>query len=181
MTRRLDGSGWRLHEPDCDLLNPLNQTTTVDLCGQISNLNFGKSTPTVSFDPQVMKGWGVRPADWQIGVTVQHEVLPRISVEVGYSRRWLQNFTVTDNLLQGASDFAPFSVVAPLDERLPGGGGYTVSGLFNANQNVASLSDNYNTYAPNFGKQVLDLQRPGDEPHRQAPERRSVPGRREYR
>jgi hypothetical protein len=100
-----------------------------------------------------MKGWGVRPADWQIGVTVQHEVLPRISVEVGYSRRWLQNFTVTDNLLQGPSDFAPFSVVAPLDERLPGGGGYTVSGLYNANPNVAGQSNNFNTYAPNFGKQ----------------------------
>jgi len=139
--------------PDCDLLNPLNQTTTVDLCGQISDLNFGKSTPTVSFDPKVMKGWGVRPADWQIGVTMQHEVLPRISLEVGYARRWLQNFTVTDNLLQSASDFAPFAVVAPLDARLPGGGGYSVSGLFNANQDVASLRNDYNTYAPNYGKQ----------------------------
>jgi hypothetical protein len=100
-----------------------------------------------------MKGWGVRPADWQIGVTMQHEVLPRISLEVGYARRWLQNFTVTDNLLQSASDFAPFAVVAPLDARLPGGGGYSVSGLFNANQDVASLRNDYNTYAPNYGKQ----------------------------
>ena len=141
------------YEPDCDLLNPLNQTTTVDLCGQISDLNFGKSTPTVRFDPAVMKGWGVRPADWQIGVTMQHEVLPRMSLEVGYARRWLQNFTVTDNLLQAPTDFAAFSVVAPVDSRLPGGGGYTVTGLYNANQDVASLRDDYNTYAPNYGKQ----------------------------
>ena len=141
------------YEPDCDLLNPLNQTTTVDLCGQISDLNFGKSTPTVRFDPTVMKGWGVRPADWQIGVTMQHEVLPRMSLEVGYARRWLQNFTVTDNLLQAPTDFAAFSVVAPVDSRLPGGGGYTVTGLYNANQDVASLRDDYNTYAPNYGKQ----------------------------
>jgi hypothetical protein len=28
-----------------------------------------------------------------------------------------------------------------------------VSGLFNANQNVVGLTDNYRTYAPNFGKQ----------------------------
>jgi hypothetical protein len=139
--------------PDCDLLNPLNQTTTIDSCGQISNINFGRSTPQVSYDPKVMKGWGVRPADWQIGVTVQHEVLPRISVEVGYARRWLQNFTVTDNLLQAPSDFTQFSVVAPQDPRLPGGGGYTVSGLYNANQNVASLTNNWNTYAPDYGEQ----------------------------
>jgi hypothetical protein len=138
--------------PDCDLLNPLAHSTGGDFCGQISNLNFGRSTPTIFFDPQVMKGWGVRPADWQIGVTLQQEVLPRGSLEVGYQRRWLQNFTVTDNQLQEATDFAPFSVRAPVDPRLPGGG-YLVEGLFNANQNVASLSRNYNTYAPNYGKQ----------------------------
>ena len=87
--------------PDCDFLNPAvqdNRATGGDFCGQITEDGFGKSVPQVFYDPQIMKGWGVRPADWQIGVTVQHEVLPRVSVEVGYSRRWLQNFTVTDNL-----------------------------------------------------------------------------------
>jgi hypothetical protein len=141
------------YHPDCDLLNPLAQTSTVDFCGQISNLNFGKSTPTVSYDPEILEGWGVRPADWQIGATVQHEVLPRVSLEVGYARRWLQNFTVTDNLLQEPSDFGAFSVTAPLDPRLPGGGGYVIDGLFNASPGVASLSNNFNTYAPNYGKQ----------------------------
>ena len=28
--------------------------------------------------------------DWIIGATVQHELLPRVSVSVGYTRRWLQ-------------------------------------------------------------------------------------------
>ena len=69
-----------------------------DSCGQVSNLNFGKNVYSLSYDQQILKGWGVRPADWQIGVTVQQEILPRMSMEVGYSRRWLQNFTVTDNL-----------------------------------------------------------------------------------
>ena len=39
----------------------------------------------------------MRPADWIVGATVQHELLPRVSLSVGYTRRWLQNFTVTDN------------------------------------------------------------------------------------
>ena len=142
--------------PDCDFLNPAvqdNRATGGDLCGQITEDGFGKSVPQVFYDPQIMKGWGVRPADWQIGVTVQHEVLPRISVEVGYSRRWLQNFTVTDNLARAVSDHTQFSVIAPLDPRLPGGGGYVVSSLFDPNQNVATLTNNFNTYAPNYGKQ----------------------------
>ena len=139
--------------PDCDLLNPLAQSTTVDFCGQISQLAFGRSNPTLFYDPQIMKGWGVRPADWQIGATLQQELLPRVSIEVGYVRRWLQNFTVTDNRAQAASDFGSFSVTAPADPRLPGGGGYVVDGLFNANQNVVALTDNYRTYAPDYGNQ----------------------------
>ena len=38
--------------PDCDLQNPLAQTTTTDFCGQISDLNFGKTVNTLSYDPQ---------------------------------------------------------------------------------------------------------------------------------
>jgi hypothetical protein len=143
----------RDYHPDCDLTNPSTQSTTVDFCGQISNLNFGRSTPSTFYDPQIMKGWGVRPADWQLGVTVQHEILPRVSLEIGYARRWLQNFTVADNLLQAPTDFTPFSVVAPADPRLPGGGGYVIDGLFDANPNVAGRSNNYRTYAPNYGEQ----------------------------
>ena len=142
-------------QPDCVLENPLAQdlrSSGGDFCAQISNLNFGKSTPTLSYDPQIMEGWGVRPSDWQIGVTVQQEIIPRVSLEVGYTRRWLQNFTVTDNLLQRASDYTEFSITAPSDPRLPGGGGYVISGLYNANPNVSALSDDYRTYAPNYGK-----------------------------
>jgi hypothetical protein len=74
-------------------------------------------------------------------------------VEVGYFRRWLNNFVVTDNLAQSQSDFGSFYVVAPQDPRLPNGGGYTVSNLYNANQNVASLNNNLVTLAGNYGNQ----------------------------
>ena len=141
--------------PDCVLENPLAQDLRAgggDFCAAISNANFGISTPTLAYDPQIMQGWGVRPGDWQIGVTVQQEIVPRVSVEVGYTRRWLQNFTVTNNLLQDASDYTQFSITAPSDPRLPGGGGYVISGLYNANPDVSRLQDNYRTYAPDFGR-----------------------------
>lgn len=100
-----------------------------------------------------MKGWGVRPGDWQIGVTLQQEVLPRVSVEVSYQRRWLQNFTVTDNLATESSDYTPFSITAPVDARLPNGGGYVIDGLFNVVPAKFGQTNNYRTYAPNFGDQ----------------------------
>ena len=147
----------RNYEPDCDLLDPLandSRASGGDFCGQISNLNFGRSTPQLSYDPQIMDGWGVRPADWQIGITVQQEVLPRVSVEASYQRRWLQNFTVTDNLLHEASDYTRFSITAPDDPRLPAEArGRVITDLFNVVPEKFGRADNYRTYAPNFGKQ----------------------------
>jgi hypothetical protein len=91
------------------------------------------------------------PADWQIGASVQQELLPRVSVEVGYFRRWLQNFLVTDNLSVLASDFDTFSVTAPLDPRLPGGGGYVVSDLYNVVPAKFGQTNNLITQASTFG------------------------------
>ena len=90
--------------PDCDLLNPGLQDQRAsggDLCAALSNQNFGKAVFSNTIDPDILSGRGVRSADWQIGASVQQEVLPRVSVEVGYYRRWLQNFLVTDNLSVG--------------------------------------------------------------------------------
>jgi len=133
--------------PDCDLNNPLAQSDTTDFCGQISDLNFGKPVTTLSYDPNILQGWYNRPSDWIISANMQHEVLPRVSLTFGYTRRWLQHFTVTDNRAQTPADYTPFSVTAPLDPRLPGGGGYVVSGLYNVVQSAASLVDNYRTYS----------------------------------
>jgi hypothetical protein len=141
--------------PDCDLLNPLAQNLSAaggDSCGQISNLAFGQPVFDTTYDPALLNGWGVRPADWNIGVSVQHEILTRVSVEVGYTRRWLTNFVVTDNRAQAISDFGKFSVVVPSDPRLPTSG-QTITDLYNANQNVASVVDNLFTKASNYGDQ----------------------------
>ena len=78
-----------------------------DLCGQLSNPNFGKPVFSGSFDPAILEGWGVRPSDWQIGISIQQQLMTGVSVEVGYFRRWLQNFTVIDNLAVTAADFDP--------------------------------------------------------------------------
>ena len=141
--------------PDCDLLNPLAQNRSAtggDVCGQLSDLNFGTAVFNTTTDPALLSGSGVRSSDWQVGVSVQQQLLPRVSIEAGYQRRWLQNFIVTDNIGQAPSDFGKFSVSAPVDARLPNGGGYVVPGtLYNVNQNVASSVTNLVTKSSNYG------------------------------
>jgi len=136
--------------PDCVLTNPLANGE----CGQMNALTFGTPTQTTAaIDPKILDGWGVRSNDWQIGASVQQQVLPRVAVEIGYFRRWLNNFTVTDNLLVGPGDFTPYSLTAPSDPRLPGGGGYTVDGLYNVVQSKFGQTSNNITLAENFGDQ----------------------------
>jgi hypothetical protein len=132
--------------PDCDLLNPSAQdgrATGGDLCGVLSNTNFGRSVLSNNFDSSLLKGWGVRPSDWNLGVSIQHRIGPRSSVDVTYSRRWYRGFSVVDNLALQQSDLTAFSVEAPLDPRLPGGGGYVVSGLYDVVPGKAGQVDNF--------------------------------------
>ena len=104
----------------------------------------------------LMRGWGVRRDEWQLGFGVQHEVLPRVSAELTYNRRIYSNITEEDTVLQGCDYFGAhseqfpaslcldgwknyedptglrdfYAVTAPSDPRLPGGGGYVIRGLF---------------------------------------------------
>ena len=57
---------------DCDLLNPAAQTAGGDTCGALTGeaLNFGKLGGSTRVNPDLLKGWGVRPVDWQWGINV---------------------------------------------------------------------------------------------------------------
>ncbi len=143
--------------PDCDLLNPAAQDLRPsggDLCGVMSNTNFGKNTLTNTFDPGILNGWGVRPSDWTLGVSLEHQIVARASASVTYSRRSFHQFFVVDNLLLTSSDFTPFSVSAPLDPRLPGGGGYTIDGLYDVAPEKAGEVANLVTDSAKYGRWV---------------------------
>jgi hypothetical protein len=117
----------------------------------------------------LLRGWGARRYEWQISLGVQHELLPRLSAEVTYNRRNTGNVTVSDTLGTGCDLYAidetavnpkqcmedllnfksPFydfyGVQAPVDERLPGGGGYLVNGF--ATPKMRSVAINATTGA----------------------------------
>ena len=102
--------------------DPFNPALNGEL-GPSPNVNFGKPTAILSLDQDWATGFGTRPYQWETTVTLQHEVVPRLSVLVGYFQRNYGNFVVTDNTLVAPSDHDPFCITAPVDSRLPGAGG----------------------------------------------------------
>jgi hypothetical protein len=122
--------------PDCDLTAVLGNGE----CGTVSNTNFGRSDLVFSQtnDPRVVSGWGNRPYQWEISAGVQQQVAARVSVEGAFFRRWRRNFTVLDNLALSPSDYTAFSLTAPVDPRLPNGGGYVLGPLYDRNPDAVS-------------------------------------------
>ena len=137
--------------PDCDLTNPLQNNE----CLQISNLAFGNAIPSTTYDPEVLRGWGKRGFNWETSISVQHELIPNVSVDAGYFLRWYGNFLATDNRALLPSDFTAFGVTAPTDSRLPDGGGYPVNGFYNITQaGFTRPPDNLLTFAKSYGEQI---------------------------
>ena len=86
--------------PDCDLTNPLAQDPTRpassdgDICGVMSNANFGSSVPSIRYDPADAHRLGQRGRTTGSSRPASStKSLPRVSVDVGYFRRWYGNFT----------------------------------------------------------------------------------------
>src|SRR4030095_12183955 len=140
---------------DCDLTNQAAQdrsATGGDVCGA-GNALFGQNRAGTAYDPEILGGWGHRAYNWEPSVGVQQELLPRVSVDVSYFRRWFGNFAVTDNLAATPADFTAFTINAPTNSRLPNGGGYPGTGV-NVVPAKFNVTDNYITFAKNYGKQT---------------------------
>jgi hypothetical protein len=131
----------------CNLANPNKNGE----CGDMTNKSLGKEVFQRSYDEGLIHGYGNRPYSHSIGVSVQQEVMPRVSVNVGYYRNWWGNWYAVDNRATQLADYTPFSLVAPTDSRLPGGGGHVISGLYNLVQGKVGQVDELAQHATNFG------------------------------
>jgi hypothetical protein len=142
---------------DCDLRNPDDQNNLAaggDRCAALSGVarNFGSANPTLTvINPDILNGWGVRPSDWQFGLSVQQEILARLSVEASYNRRSFANFFVTDNQLVGPADYDAWTYTAPQHASLPGGGGYAITQYAVTREAALRGAQNYQTFETDFG------------------------------
>jgi hypothetical protein len=137
---------------DCNLTTPAasdQRTSGGDQCGAISNNNFGTLNPGFTYSNQLLSGY--RPWDYQIGLAVQQQVSGRMSVEVQWNKRWFDGYYVSRNTALDPTDWTAYNLTAPTDSRLPGGGGYAVTGLHDVNP-VKFSSANYQIQgANNYG------------------------------
>jgi hypothetical protein len=110
--------------------------TVVDAAGNIQmneigpprNLAFGTPAGTTKIDPDLKRG-----TNWEEAISIQHELLPRVSVTAGYYRRQFYNITVVRNLaVDPNTDYTAFTVTAPSHPALPNGGGERIT-IYNLN------------------------------------------------
>jgi hypothetical protein len=150
--------------PDCDLSN-FNDNGE---CTAINNFNFGKNNPTATtYADDVIRGWHTRDYLWDFVTELQHQIGSKVSVMAGYNHNWTDNPSslfdptgvigawatgVTDNLLWTPQDFSPYCVTAPIDPRLPNGGGYQVCGLYDVSPAKFNQVQNVVRSQNNFGK-----------------------------
>jgi hypothetical protein len=135
------------HIPDCNLL--LNAPNGECIAADLGN--FANTNALTIINPAVLSGWGVRPYDWQFGVSVQQQIAPRTSLEVGFARRDFRNFFVYDNINIGPSDFTLTTVTAPTSAKLPDGGGSPVSYfLLNPAATTRPIQNRF-TFAGDYG------------------------------
>jgi hypothetical protein len=135
--------------PDCDLLN----FGVSGECGVLQNAaTFGTVTPGTTYDPDLMEGWGKRAYNWELTAGVQHEIMPRLGLDVQYARRWYGNTRITDDRAVGAGDYERFTFAVPSDPRLPDGGGYTLTAFDLTPAAALRPADYFVTLADNYGK-----------------------------
>ena len=135
--------------------DPLNPAENGELRAS-QNINFGKPVLTARYDPEWSHGFQNRPYNWEFSAGVQHELMPRMSVNAAYFRRIYGNFAVVDSPLVGVNDYSSYCVDGPVDARLPGSGGERICGLRDLNSVTLvqqANADRMTTFASNYGAQ----------------------------
>jgi len=148
--------GWtdtnRNFRPDCDLTN----TAANGECGQLS-APLGDPNIVTVWNPEILRGFGVRPNDTEILIGFQQQLTPTVGLDFQWTRHWYGNFFATQNRATPASGFDSFCITAPTDPRLPGGGGNEICGFMDIQPEFFGLRpDNFVTSAEDFGK-VTDV------------------------
>jgi hypothetical protein len=146
--------------PQCNLqdYNPNGE------CGALLNAGtFGNLNPATTYDPDLTEGWGKRFYNWEFTAGVQHEVMPRVSLNVQYARRWYGNFRIYDDRSVTAADYDRFTFPVPTDSRLPNSGGtltgYDVKPTAPTTQNLlVTRADNYGEQTEHFDAINVSMQ-----------------------
>ncbi len=117
--------------------------------GPISNTAFGTSVVNNTFTDNVLTK--NRPYTWQASAVYERELAPGWGFWVGYFRNQNLNYYATQNAAVASSGFTSYCVTAPVDSRLPGGGGNQICGAYDVNPASFGRVQNVTEIASEFG------------------------------
>jgi hypothetical protein len=174
IVRTVSNRGWtdtnRNYVVDCNLLNPdaNGECATVPTSNDRNFGKLGTQTQVCGADgvsggcgDSVLSGWGVRPGDTQYTGTIQQQLFPRVSADFSFTHRTFHGFFITDNLNRHAGgtfdgsvlgSYETYTVNAPTDSRLPGGGGYPITVYVATPTANALAATNYLVREDTFGE-----------------------------
>jgi hypothetical protein len=120
---------------DCDVFarDPNGECTNA-IAPNVLNVD-----PSPLTDTAVRHGWGRRPFNWELSLGVQRELWRGVALDVSYFRRSFGNFFATNDTAcvdpqartgcREPGNYRSFDIAVPVDSRLPGGGGYMLTGF----------------------------------------------------
>jgi hypothetical protein len=139
LTAGSDTRVWTDVDGNRSILDANGNLQRTEITGGVAN--FGLNSATDRLDPDLK-----RENNWEYNVAIQHELFARVSLSGGYHRRTFNNLALTDNLNQRVTDWSERTVLAPLDDRLPDGGGFPMT-LYSRNAGVTTAVDNVRTFS----------------------------------
>ena len=107
--------------------DPLNDYPNGEIVSPNVTPAFATPTITEFFDPDWAFGWGKKLTNWVYSGSIQHELAPGVSVDVGYFRRHYINFSTVDDRSNSAADWDQYTITVPENPALPNGGGYPIT------------------------------------------------------
>jgi hypothetical protein len=128
-------------------------------CGALSDLAFGQVRTTNAnqrYLDDVLHGFNSAQAYlWRGSVSLEHQLGPRVGVNIGYYRTQYGNFQAIDNSLAAPSDYDQYCIKTPVDTRLPASvSGQQICGLYDIKPEKFGQVFNLITQARNFGKRT---------------------------
>ena len=140
MTSKFDTRLWLDRDGNRSILDANGNYQFSEVIG--GTANFGAYSATRRPDDGLRRGY-----NWEHSVAIDHQLMPRLAVSVGYFRRQYRNPRVNDNLNLTPTDWTSFQIVGPSNSAFPTGGGETIT-MYSLNANkVGSAVDEIATFS----------------------------------
>jgi Carboxypeptidase regulatory-like domain len=142
LAAQTDARAWTDFDRNNNIFDANGNFQANEVTGPTRNANFGLPAGGTQFDPGLP-----RPTNWEESVSVQHELLPRISVTGAFYHRSFQHLQYnTNTAVDPVTDYTAFKITVPANPNLPNGGGQVIT-MYNLNLNKLGAVNTVSTWS----------------------------------